>query len=82
MSYRLASTSPGKYAGQDNGWMFSLVQPVLIEFDKSILKPTAAPIIRKRRTKESLTQLGMLRPHRGHCQCYVEPCPSRRDAAP
>ena len=28
VSYRLASTSPGKYAGQDNGWIFSLVQPV------------------------------------------------------
>ena len=38
MSYCLASTSPGKYAGQDNGWIFSLVQPVLIDFDKSIIK--------------------------------------------
>jgi len=38
MSYRLASTSPGKYAGQDNGWIFSLIQPVLIDFDKSIIK--------------------------------------------
>ena len=38
MSYRLASTSPGKYAGQDNGWAFALIQPPLIEFDKSIIK--------------------------------------------
>ena len=38
MSYRLASSSPGKYAGQDNGWIFSLVEPVLIDFDKSIIK--------------------------------------------
>jgi arylsulfatase len=38
MSYRLSSTSPGKYAGQDNGWVLSLVYPVLIDFDKSIIK--------------------------------------------
>ena len=38
MSYRLASTSPGKYSGQDNGWVASLVYPPLIEFDKSIMK--------------------------------------------
>ena len=54
MSYRLASTSPGKYAGQDNGWMFSLVQPVLIEFDKSNSgADSGSNCIRKRRTKES-----------------------------
>ena len=38
MSYRLASSSPGKYAGQDNGWVLSLIYPPLIEFDKSIIK--------------------------------------------
>jgi arylsulfatase A-like enzyme len=38
MSYRLASSSPGKYAGQDNGWILSLIYPVLIDFDKSIIK--------------------------------------------
>ena len=38
MSYRLASSSPGKYSGQDNGWVLSLIYPPLIEFDKSIIK--------------------------------------------
>ena len=38
VSYRLASSSPGKYAGQDNGWILSLIYPPLIEFDKSIIK--------------------------------------------
>jgi len=37
MSYRALSTSPGKYAGMDNGWALALLQPVLIEFDKSIV---------------------------------------------
>ncbi len=30
--------SPGKYAGQDNGWIGGLTGPVMIEFDKSIIK--------------------------------------------
>jgi arylsulfatase len=38
VSCRMPSTSPGKYAGQDNGWVASLVYPPLIEFDKSIIK--------------------------------------------
>ena len=38
MSYRLASSSPGKYAGQDNGWVLALVEPVVLEFDKTIVK--------------------------------------------
>jgi hypothetical protein len=38
MSTRLATTSPGKYAGQDNGWILALVYPVLIDFNKSIIK--------------------------------------------
>jgi arylsulfatase A-like enzyme len=38
MSYRLASSSPGKYAGQDNGWALALIFPVLIDFDTSIIK--------------------------------------------
>ena len=38
VSYRLASSSPGKYSGQDNGWVLSLIYPPLIEFDKSIIK--------------------------------------------
>jgi arylsulfatase A-like enzyme len=36
--YRLASSSPGKYAGEDNGWVLALIEPVLIDFDKSIVK--------------------------------------------
>jgi hypothetical protein len=35
---RVLSTSPGKYAGQDNGWVLSLIYPALIEFDQSIMK--------------------------------------------
>jgi arylsulfatase len=35
---RTLSSSPGKYAGQDNGWVLSLLYPVLIDFDKSIMK--------------------------------------------
>jgi arylsulfatase A-like enzyme len=38
MSYRLSTSSPGKYSGQDNGWILSLVYPVLIDFDKSVIK--------------------------------------------
>jgi arylsulfatase A-like enzyme len=36
--YRVLSTSPGKYTGQDNGWALSLIYPALIEFDQSIMK--------------------------------------------
>lgn len=35
---RTLSASPGKYAGQDNGWAMSLLQPIIIDFDKSIVK--------------------------------------------
>ena len=38
VSTRQPTNSPGKYAGQDNGWILSLVYPVLIEFDKTIIK--------------------------------------------
>ena len=38
MAARLPKSSPGQYAGQDNGWALSLIYPVLIEFDKSIVK--------------------------------------------
>ena len=33
---RLAQSSPGKYAGQDNGWVLALKFPVVMEFNKSI----------------------------------------------
>jgi arylsulfatase len=35
---RVLTSSPGKYAGEDNGWVLSLIYPALIEFDKSIMK--------------------------------------------
>ena len=38
MSSRLPTSSPGKYAGEDNGWVLSLIYPVIIEFDQSIVK--------------------------------------------
>ena len=34
---RLAQPSPGKYAGQDNGWVLALIFPVVMEFNKSIV---------------------------------------------
>jgi arylsulfatase len=36
--YRVLSSSPGKYTGEDNGWVLSLIYPVVIDFDKSIIK--------------------------------------------
>ncbi len=35
---RNTTTSPGKYAGQDNGWCLSLIYPALIAFDQTIMK--------------------------------------------
>lgn len=35
---RVLTTSPGKYAGEDNGWIGGLIFPVLIDFDKSLMK--------------------------------------------
>jgi len=37
-STRVLSSSPGKYSGEDNGWALSLLEPVIIDFDKSIMK--------------------------------------------
>jgi arylsulfatase len=37
MAARFPKNSPGQYAGMDNGWALSLLQPVLLEFDKSIV---------------------------------------------
>jgi arylsulfatase A-like enzyme len=34
---RFAQPSPGKYAGQDNGWILALITPVVMEFNKSIV---------------------------------------------
>ena len=35
---RVLSSSPGKYSGQDNGWILALIEPVIIAFDQSIMK--------------------------------------------
>jgi hypothetical protein len=35
---RTLTSSPGRYSGQDNGWVLSLIEPVILEFDKSIMK--------------------------------------------
>ena len=35
---RIMTTSPGRYAGQDNGWVGALMSPVIIDFDRSIMK--------------------------------------------
>ena len=35
---RVLSTSPGKYAGEDNGWVLALIEKVIIDFDQSIMK--------------------------------------------
>jgi arylsulfatase len=37
MSARLATTSPGKWSGQDNGWVLALIYPPVMEFNKSII---------------------------------------------
>jgi arylsulfatase A-like enzyme len=38
MSSRMPKSSPGQYAGEDNGWVLSLIYPVLVEFDQSVMK--------------------------------------------
>jgi arylsulfatase len=38
VGYRALSASPGKYAGEDNGWCLALIYQVIIDFDKSIVK--------------------------------------------
>jgi arylsulfatase A-like enzyme len=35
---RVMTASPGKYSGEDNGWVLSLLQPPMIEFDMTIMK--------------------------------------------
>ena len=37
MRTRMPTTSPGRYAGYDNGWVISLLTPAIMEFDKSIV---------------------------------------------
>ena len=35
---RVLTTSPGRYAGQDNGWALGLLYQPLLDFDKSVMK--------------------------------------------
>jgi arylsulfatase len=35
---RVLTTSPGRYAGQDNGWVLSLIYPVVVDFDKTVMR--------------------------------------------
>src|SRR5260370_22582556 len=37
VSSRLPTASPGKYAGQDNGWVLALIYPTVMEFNKSVV---------------------------------------------
>jgi arylsulfatase len=37
-STRIMTTSPGRYAGQDNGWTAALFSMALVDFDKTIMK--------------------------------------------
>jgi hypothetical protein len=37
VSTRMPTTSPGRYAGYDNGWVLSLIAVPVMEFDKSIV---------------------------------------------
>jgi hypothetical protein len=38
VSNRMPTTSPRRYPGEDNGWIVSLIYPVVIDFNKSIIK--------------------------------------------
>lgn len=40
---RVLTTSPGRYSGEDNGWVLALIDPVIIAFDKSIVKFPSIP---------------------------------------
>ncbi len=42
-STRVLSSSPGRYSGQDNGWVAGLVAPVTMAFNSSILKFPSMP---------------------------------------
>ena len=38
VSARMPTQSPGKYTGQDNGWVLALIVPAVMEFNKSIVE--------------------------------------------
>jgi arylsulfatase len=35
---RVLTSSPGRYSGEDNGWVGGIIDPVLMEFDQSVMK--------------------------------------------
>ncbi len=37
-SGHVPATSPGRYSGQDNGWVGALIGPAILEFDKSLIE--------------------------------------------
>jgi arylsulfatase A-like enzyme len=38
MATRFAPSSPGRWSGQDNGWVLALIYPAVMEFNKSIVE--------------------------------------------
>ena len=68
VSYRLASSSPGKYAGQDNGWVLALVEPVVLEFDKTIVK---YPNIKRYPGGASNDIMPNLQTRKTPCPCWI-----------
>ena len=38
MSTRALTTSPGRYAGQDNGWVGGIIGQVMLDFDETVIK--------------------------------------------
>ena len=71
VSNRMPTTSPGRYAGEDNGWILSLIYPVIIDFDKSIMK---YPNIKRFPGGASNDLLPILRTRPTPC-----PCSTRRN---
>lgn len=35
---RVLTSSPGRYSGEDNGWVGGVIDPILMEFDQSVIK--------------------------------------------
>ena len=52
-SSRMPMQSPGKYAGQDNGWVFAVIVPTVMEFNKSIVDYPSIARVRWRRLEST-----------------------------
>ena len=68
VSARLQQPSPGKYAGQDNGWVLAVIYPALIEFDKSIIEfPSISDSsVEPRTTSGPIFSIPTIR-----CRCWI-----------